>query len=321
MQEKLTALYERLSHDDDLMGESNSISNQKQMLSEYAESHGLTPYIHFTDDGISGTRFDRPGFVSMMDAIKAGQIGTVIIKDMSRLGRDYLMVGQIQEMLRQKQVRLIAINDGHDSLNGDDDFLPFRNIMNEWYAKDTSKKIRSTFKAKGNSGKHVASTTPYGYLKDPENKEHWIVDEEAAQVVRRIFQMTMDGYGPYQIAKKLKEDQVEIPAVHMARHIPLIHVAEETRDIGFYGSLRRNYLKDYRQALYSQLMLTGKLWTYLADLNEICVERRDTMMDQIMEAEGVTEELKGKNQMEWLRRVNNIRNRVDEVILTELVYV
>ena len=218
MQEKLTALYERLSHDDDLMGESNSISNQKQMLSEYAESHGLTPYIHFTDDGISGTRFDRPGFVSMMDAIKAGQIGTVIIKDMSRLGRDYLMVGQIQEMLRQKQVRLIAINDGHDSLNGDDDFLPFRNIMNEWYAKDTSKKIRSTFKAKGNSGKHVASTTPYGYLKDPENKEHWIVDEEAAQVVRRIFQMTMDGYGPYQIAKKLKEDQVEIPAVHMARH-------------------------------------------------------------------------------------------------------
>ena len=218
MQEKLTALYERLSHDDDLMGESNSISNQKQMLSEYAESHGLTPYIHFTDDGISGTRFDRPGFVSMMDAIKAGQIGTVIIKDMSRLGRDYLMVGQIQEMLRQKQVRLIAINDGHDSLNGDDDFLPFRNIMNEWYAKDTSKKIRSTFKAKGNSGKHVASTTPYGYLKDPENKEHWVVDEEAAQVVRRIFQMTMDGYGPYQIAKKLKEDQVEIPAVHMARH-------------------------------------------------------------------------------------------------------
>lgn len=218
MQEKLTALYERLSHDDDLMGESNSISNQKQMLSEYAESHGLTPYIHFTDDGISGTRFDRPGFVSMMDAIKAGQIGTVIIKDMSRLGRDYLMVGQIQEMLRQKQVRLIAINDGHDSLNGDDDFLPFRNIMNEWYAKDTSKKIRSTFKAKGNSGKHVASTTPYGYLKDPENKEHWIVDEEAAQVVRRIFQMTMDGYGSYQIAKKLKEDQVEIPAVHMARH-------------------------------------------------------------------------------------------------------
>ena len=218
MQKKLTALYERLSHDDDLMGESNSISNQKQMLSEYAQSHGLEPYIHFTDDGISGTRFDRPGFVSMMDAIKAGQIGTVIIKDMSRLGRDYLMVGQIQEMMRQKQVRLIAINDGHDSLNGDDDFLPFRNIMNEWYAKDTSKKIRSTFKAKGNSGKHVASTTPYGYLKNPEDKDHWIVDEEAAQVVRRIFQMTMDGYGPYQIAKKLKEDQVEIPAVHMARH-------------------------------------------------------------------------------------------------------
>ncbi|NCC43879.1 MAG: DUF4368 domain-containing protein [Clostridia bacterium] len=218
MQEKLTALYERLSHDDDLMGESNSISNQKQMLSEYAESDGLTPYIHFTDDGISGTRFDRPGFVSMMDAIKAGQIRTVIIKDMSRLGRDYLMVGQIQEMLRQKQVRLIAINDGHDSRNGDDDFLPFRNIMNEWYAKDTSKKIRSTFKAKGNSGKHVASTTPYGYLKDPQDANHWIVDEEAAEVVRRIFRMTMEGRGPYQIANCLKNEKVEIPAVHMAKH-------------------------------------------------------------------------------------------------------
>lgn len=217
MQAKLTALYERLSHDDDLMGESNSISNQKQMLAAYAEEHGLIPYMHFTDDGISGTRFDRPGFVSMMNAVKSGQIGTVIIKDMSRLGRDYLMVGQLQEMFRQKNVRLIAINDGHDSLNGDDDFLPFRNIMNEWYAKDTSKKIRSTFKEKGNSGKHVASTTPYGYLKDKEDPNHWIIDEEAAQVVRKIFRMTMDGYGPFQIAKKLQEERIEIPAVHMAK--------------------------------------------------------------------------------------------------------
>ena len=213
----ITALYERLSHDDELQGESNSISNQKKLLESYARERGLTNFMHFTDDGISGTRFDRPGFMKMMNAVKDGAISTIIIKDMSRLGRDYLMVGQIQEMLRQKGVRLIAINDNHDSENGDDDFLPFRNIMNEWYAKDTSKKIRSTFQAKGKSGKHVASSTPYGYLKSETDKNQWIVDEEAAEVVRQIFQWTIDGFGPYQISQLLKEKKVEIPAVHMAR--------------------------------------------------------------------------------------------------------
>lgn len=213
----ITALYERLSHDDELQGESNSITNQKKLLSDYAKEHGLTNIKHYTDDGISGTRFDRPGFMEMMNSVKNEEIGTVIIKDMSRLGRDYLMVGQIQEMLRQKGVRLIAINDNHDSLNGDDDFLPFRNIMNEWYAKDTSKKIRSVFRAKGNAGKHVMSICPYGYLKDEKDGDHWIVDEEAAEVVRRIFRMTMEGKGPYQIAQILKEERVELPTVHMAK--------------------------------------------------------------------------------------------------------
>lgn len=128
------ALYERLSHDDEQQGESFSISNQKLLLETYAREHGMNNYKHFFDDGISGTRFDRPGFMAMMNGIKDGEIGTVIVKDMSRLGRDYLMVGQIQEMLRQKNVRLIAINDNHDSIHGDDDLLPFKNIMNEWYA-------------------------------------------------------------------------------------------------------------------------------------------------------------------------------------------
>ena len=213
----ITALYERLSHDDELQGESNSITNQKKILENYARERGLSNFMHFTDDGISGTRFDRPGFMKLMNSVKDGVIGTIIIKDMSRLGRDYLMVGQIQEMLRQKGVRLIAINDNHDSKNGDDDFLPFRNIMNEWYAKDTSKKIRSTFQAKGKSGKHVASSTPYGYLKSETDKNKWIVDEEAAEVVRQIFQWTLDGFGPYQISQLLKEKKVEIPAVHMGR--------------------------------------------------------------------------------------------------------
>lgn len=214
----ITALYERLSRDDELQGESNSITNQKRLLQEYCDLHGLTNCIHFTDDGISGTRFDRPGFMAMMAEVNAGRVHTICVKDMSRIGRDYLRVGEIMEILRKKGVRLIAVNDNVDSANGDDDFTPFRNIMNEWYARDTSKKIRSTFAAKGRSGKHVASTTPYGYLKDPLDHNHWIVDEEAAQVVRRIFQLTIDGYGPYQISQMLSNEKIEIPAVHMAKH-------------------------------------------------------------------------------------------------------
>lgn len=210
-------MYERLSRDDELNGESNSISNQKKLLEQYAKEHGFTNLVHFTDDGISGTRFDRPGFLAMMKEVESGKVGTILIKDMSRMGRDYLKVGQYMELLRQKNVRLIAVNENVDSFREDDDFTPFRNIMNEWYARDTSKKIKSTFKAKGKSGKHVASTTPYGYLKDKDDPNVWIVDEEAAVVVRRIFHMTMDGYGPYQIARALKEDKVEIPAVHMAK--------------------------------------------------------------------------------------------------------
>lgn len=213
----MTALYERLSRDDELNGESNSISNQKKLLEQYAKEHGFTNLVHFTDDGISGTRFDRPGFLAMMKEVESGKVGTILIKDMSRMGRDYLKVGQYMELLRQKNVRLIAVNENVDSFREDDDFTPFRNIMNEWYARDTSKKIKSTFKAKGKSGKHVASITPYGYLKDKDDPNVWIVDEEAAVVVRRIFHMTMDGYGPYQIARALKEDKVEIPAVHMAK--------------------------------------------------------------------------------------------------------
>lgn len=211
------ALYERLSRDDELQGESNSITNQKRLLENYARDHGITNFVHYTDDGISGTRFDRPGFMAMMSEVNAGHIHTICVKDMSRIGRDYLKVGEVMEMLRKKGVRLVAVNDNVDSENGDDDFIPFRNIMNEWYAKDTSKKIRSTFAAKGKAGKHVASTTPYGYLKDPLDHNHWIVDEEAADVVRRIFKMTIDGYGPYQISQLLAEDKIEIPAVHMAR--------------------------------------------------------------------------------------------------------
>lgn len=215
--EKITALYERLSRDDELEGESNSIVNQKEILEEYASKNNLTNIIHFTDDGISGTQFDRPGFMEMMNGVNTGNIGCIIVKDMSRLGRDYLKVGQCMEILRQKGVRLIAINDNVDSFYREDDFTPFRNIMNEWYARDTSRKIQSTFRSKGESGKHTASTPPYGYIKDEKDKNKWIVDEKAAEIVRRIFNLTMQGNGPYRIAKILESEKVDIPAYHQQK--------------------------------------------------------------------------------------------------------
>lgn len=215
--EKITALYERLSRDDELQGESNSIINQKKILEEYASKNNLSNIIHFTDDGISGTQFDRPGFMAMMNGVNTGNIGCIIVKDMSRLGRDYLKVGQCMEILRQKGVRLIAINDNVDSFYREDDFTPFRNIMNEWYARDTSRKIQSTFRSKGESGKHTASTPPYGYIKDEKDKNKWIVDEKAAEIVRRIFNLTMQGNGPYRIAKILESEKVDIPAYHQQK--------------------------------------------------------------------------------------------------------
>ena len=233
--EKITPLYERLSRDDELQGESNSISHQKQMLEEFARRNNLPNPRHFTDDGVSGTRFDRPGFLAMMEEVEAGRVEAIVIKDMSRLGRDYLKVGQVMEILRQRGVRLITINDGVDSLKGDDDFTPFRNIMNEFYARDTSRKIRSVFKSKGMSGKHLTGTVIYGYLWD-EKREHWLVDEEAAEVVRRIFSLTMEGYGPYRISKLLSEAKVEIPAVHLARFDEGVNRTKPVKDPYGWGS-------------------------------------------------------------------------------------
>ena len=233
--EKITPLYERLSRDDELQGESNSISNQKKLLEEYAVGHGLPNPTHFTDDGISGTRFDRPGFLSMMEEVEAGNVECIVVKDMSRLGRDYLKVGQILEILRQKGVRLISVNDGVDSSQGDDDFIPFRNIMNEWYARDTSKKIKSTFKTKGMMGKHLTGTVIYGYLWN-EARDQWIVDEEAADVVKRIFAMTIEGYGPYQIACKLSEEQILIPSAYLAQYGEGVNKNKTFKDIYGWGS-------------------------------------------------------------------------------------
>ena len=219
---KITALYERLSRDDELQGPSNSILNQQAFLEDYAKRNSFTNVRHFTDDGVSGTTFDREGFKAMIAEVEAGNVATIIVKDMSRFGRDYLKVGFYTDvMFRDKGVRFIAVNNGIDSdKQGDNDFAPFLNIMNEFYARDSSRKIQAIFKARMQDGKRVSPSVPYGYRRDPQDKQHLIVDEEAAAVVRRIFQMVIDGYGVKGIADALTADKVLIPSAYAKLHNP-----------------------------------------------------------------------------------------------------
>lgn len=211
--EKITALYCRLSSDDGRDGESNSIQNQKKLLQKAAKEYSFSKTKFFVDDGISGTTFNRPGFQEMMKGVENGTIGVIMVKDMSRFGRDYLKVGEYTEIfLPEHGVRFIALNDSVDSAEGDNDFAPFRNIMNEWYAKDISRKIRSVKRMKGNSGEPL-SLPPYGYIRDGDTK-FWRVDTEAAEVVRRIYEMYLDGYGTYQISKVLHDGKVLSPVYY-----------------------------------------------------------------------------------------------------------
>lgn len=219
---KFTALYERLSRDDELVGESNSIKNQKQLLESYAHKNGYSPIRHFTDDGVSGTTFEREGFQAMIAEVEAGNVSAVIVKDMSRFGRDYLKVGFYTEvMFKEKGVRFIAINNGIDSANQQDsDFTPFLNIMNEWYARDASRKIQAVFKSRMQDGKRVSPSVPYGYLRSPEDKQKLIIDEEPAAVVRRIYQMVIEGKGITAIADILTAEKVLIPSAYAKIHCP-----------------------------------------------------------------------------------------------------
>ena len=214
--EGITALYERLSQEDKLEGESNSIANQKKILERYCREHGITAYRHYDeDDGYSGTNFNRPGFQRMLADIKAGKIKRVIVKDMSRFGRDYLQVGFYTDMLFPDfGVHFIAVNDGVDSTRGENEFTAIRNVFNEMYARDTSKKIRATWQSKGKSGEHLTTIPPYGYMKDPDNKKKWIIDEEAAAVVQQIFALCVSGMGPTQIAKWLEKHEIYNPTAY-----------------------------------------------------------------------------------------------------------
>ena len=217
---KVTALYERLSKDDELNGESNSITNQKKILEDYAEKNGYANLQHYTDDGWSGAGFDRPDWKRLIEDVEQGRIGTVIVKDMSRVGRDYLQVGFYTEvMFREKGVHFIAISNGVDSEKRESaEFAPFLNIMNEWYVRDTSRKITTVLRARGMTGNaHTSNHCPYGYQKDPLDNTHWIIDEEAAGVVRRIFRLCVAGHGPYDIARILHDEKIERPSYYLGK--------------------------------------------------------------------------------------------------------
>ena len=218
-EEKITALYERLSRDDESAGDSNSIVNQKKYLEGYAAQHSFSNIVHYTDDGWSGGNFDRPAWKRLVADIEAGKVALVLTKDMSRIGRDYLQTGFYTEVLFRKfGVRFIAIGNSIDSADpSSSEFAPFVNIMSEWYLRDLSRKQRTAIRVKGESGKPTTNCAIYGYRKDPNDKYHWLIDEEAAAVVRRIFQLTIEGHGSYEIATMLCEAKVETPAAYFAR--------------------------------------------------------------------------------------------------------
>ena len=220
---EITALYCRLSRDDDLVGDSNSIVHQKEILESYAKSHAFLNPVFYVDDGYSGTNFNRPAFQRMLGDIESGKVKTVIVKDMSRFGRNYIMVGYYTEILfEQKGIRFIAVNDMVDSKQEGDEFTPFRNIINEWYAKDTSKKVKAVLRAKGMSGKHVSPVPPYGYKKDERDKTKWVIDEEAALVVREIYRLYLEGAGTKEIADILTARGIETPIIYFkSRGMPV----------------------------------------------------------------------------------------------------
>jgi DNA invertase Pin-like site-specific DNA recombinase len=289
-QGKITALYCRLSREDFDSGESNSIVNQKSILSKYAKEKGFGNTQFFVDDGISGATFDRPGFQSLLAEVENDRVSTVIVKDMSRFGRNYLEVGMYTEItFPQHDVRFIAINDNVDSdrEGGDNDFTPFKNLFNEWFCRDTSKKIRAVMKAKGESGKPLATHPPYGYKKDPDDKNRWLIDEEAAEVVRFIFSEMMNGKGVSQIARSLREKCVKTPTAYAfeKEHIVFTSVPEDpyfwsdttvakilTRQ-EYVGDVVnfKTYRKSYKQK--KKLKNAPENYVIFTDKHEVIIER------------------------------------------------
>lgn len=289
-EEQWTALYCRLSCDDDLQGDSNSIRNQKMLLKQYADEHKLRNVRFYVDDGYSGSNFDRPDFQRMIRDIDEGKVSTVIVKDMSRFGRDHILVGYYTKYyFAEADVRFIAVYDQVDSeTNPDDDITPFKNILNEMYAKDCSKKIKAVMKAKGNAGKHLATHPPLGYKKDPNDKEKWVIDERGAETVREIFSLCMNGYGPTQIARILTERKVDTPVVYFHKHgLPTPAKLREDSEIWDQKSVARilenveytgctvnfkTYKKSYKSK--KRIKLPQEDWLIFENTQEVIIDRQ-----------------------------------------------
>lgn len=289
LNEQYTALYCRLSSDDDLEGDSNSIKNQKLLLSDYAKENKFRNTRFYIDDGYSGSNFERPAFKRLLNDVENGEISTVIVKDMSRFGRDHILVGYYTKYyFPDADVRFIAIFDQMDTeTNPDDDIIPFKNILNEMYAKDCSRKIKAVVKAKGNSGKHISSFPPLGYIKDPDDKEKWIVDEEAALIVKEIFNLCIKGYGPSQIARILTERGIETPTMYFHRKgIPTPGKIKQDSDIWAMQSVahileNEEYLghtinfKTYRKSYKSRKFYTNprENWVIVENTQEAIIDQ------------------------------------------------
>lgn len=300
---RYAALYERLSRDDDLQGESNSIINQKEFLEQYAVKNGFANFRHFTDDGYSGVTFNRPGFQEMIKEVQSGKIDVVIVKDMSRLGRNYLQVGFYTEMMfPEKGVRFIAVNNSVDSSKpNDNDFTPFINIMNEWYAKDTSNKIRAVFNSRMKEGKRCSGSIPYGYVVDPNDKNHYIVDPEAAEIVRRIFTMAKRGLGPTRIAEELNEQKVLIPSAYSELYHP-----ENCRNHRYHDKYKWtpttvSYILD-RQEYIGNLVLKKS-----TSDNFKMKKRRETTEEEIHVFENTHEAIIDKDTFELVQKMRGQR--------------
>ena len=289
-EEQWTALYCRLSCDDDLQGDSNSIRNQKMLLKQYADEHKLRNVRFYVDDGYSGSNFDRPDFQRMIRDIDEGKVSTVIVKDMSRFGRDHILVGYYTKYyFAEADVRFIAVYDQVDSeTNPDDEITPFKNILNEMYAKDCSKKIKAVMKAKGNAGKHLATHPPLGYKKDPNDKEKWVIDERGAKTVREIFSLCMNGYGPTQIARILTERKIDTPVVYFHKHgLPTPAKLREDSEIWDQKSVARilenveytgctvnfkTYKKSYKSK--KRIKLPQEDWLIFENTQEVIIDRQ-----------------------------------------------
>ena len=292
-------LYERLSRDDNMDGESYSIGNQKKLLTKVAKEKGYTNLVHFFDDGISGVTMDRPGFADMIQQLEQGKAAAVFVKDLSRLGRNYIEVGRLtEEFFPNHDIRLVAVSDNFDTDEGENELAPIRNLFNEWYARDISKKRRISNKIKGNAGEPMGQP-PYGYVKDPENPKRWIVDEEAAQVVRRIYRMTLEGVGTEQIAAKLEEDGIltpraywhskginrpgkvkDLPPTHWnsSSVIKMLSVQEYCGDILNF----KTYSKSYKNK--KRLENDRENWAIFKDVHEPIIER--AVFEQVQQKRG-----------------------------------